>query len=198
MLWRWIRFLAPRRFRFFYEGHPSFPGQLWYEERKLVYQTVCAQRPRFCYEIGTWRGGGSTYFTACALASNGVGVLHTVEIDEALYTEAVANYHRIAPELSRYVNLHCGDYREIYGPILKASPEVDMLFLDGLENADLNEQEFLFFLPYMKKGALIFQHDWNTEKARQVREYLEQSSEWKIIKVLSPPYSPGFALSVKI
>lgn len=195
-LWTCVRRLMPAGLRFFYEGHPDFPGQLWLEERKLLYRTVRARRPRVCFEIGTWRGGGSTYFTCHALADNGAGVLHTIETDPAIQAEAAENYRLKTPRLTPFIRLHLGDYREVYGPLLREDPRVDMVFLDGPEDAEVNEQQFLFFQPRMKAGSILFQHDWFTEKARLVRAHLEKSPDWQLEAVLSPPYSLGLALAI--
>jgi hypothetical protein len=45
-------------------------GQLTIEERKFLHTTVLAEKPSLVFEIGTWKGGGSTWQIATALKSN--------------------------------------------------------------------------------------------------------------------------------
>jgi len=130
-LWRLIRPFVPRKTRWFFEGHPKLKGQLWFEDRKLVYHTVRTYKPLYCFEIGTWNGGGSTLFIAQALFENGMGKLYT------------------------------------------------------------------FFLPYMERGCLLIAHDWFSEKCRLLKPLIEESANWELKQVLSPPKSLGCALAIK-
>ena len=59
-LWKLIRPLVPKRLGWFYEGCPEVPGQMWYAERKALYETIRRYQPSVVCESGTWRGGGST------------------------------------------------------------------------------------------------------------------------------------------
>lgn len=195
--WQIMRRFVPERFRFFFEGHPSLSGQLWYAERQLIYETVRMYRPENCCEIGTWRGGGSTLFTARALYENGRGKLHTIEIDQTYFNEAVANYRNYLPELTPFVDFHLGDYRLIYPAILVAAGSVDFLILDGPEDAGETLAQYNFFLPYLRKGSFLMIHDWFTEKSRLVKPILEEGKSWTITRLLVPPHSPGLALAVR-
>lgn len=87
-IWKIVRSILPNSIRFFYEGNSNIKGQLWYQERKLLYNTVRKYKPIHCYEIGTWKGGGATYFIAQALHDNGKGILNTIEINKDFYNEA--------------------------------------------------------------------------------------------------------------
>ena len=196
-VWNLVRFLIPRRMRWFYEGHPSLRGQLWYAERKLLYETVRAHRPELCFEIGTWRGGGSTLFISQALYENGSGTLHTVEINKEFYDDAVANYRAFLPHLVPHVAFHFGDYKTIYKPILDDRRSLDFLILDGAEDAQQTLDQYNFFLPYIKRGTLLAVHDWFTEKTRLLKPILENHHEWEIRNLLVPPASVGLVLAVR-
>jgi predicted O-methyltransferase YrrM len=196
-LWEILRYAVPPRVRWFYEGHPALRGQLWYAERKLLYQTIRKYRPAVCFEIGTWKGGGSTLFISQALHDNGRGHLHTIEIDRDLCDEAHLKYEQYLPHLGPFVTFHVGDYREIYKEILEKIGGVDFLVLDGPEDAGETLRQYNFFLPYMKPGTVLMAHDWFTEKARLLKSQLTNENSWSVLKVLSPPASVGLALAIR-
>ncbi len=167
-------------------------GQLWQADRRVLYETVRCFKPRVVCEIGTWKGGGSTYFIAQALHDNGGGVLHTVELDADLHNEAVSNYRKYAPELLPHVQFHHGSSIDIYPEIL-AREGVDLVFLDGL-GAEQTLSEFHMFEPYFKDGGSLIAHDWNDEKMRLLRPYIESLKAWQLHVVLSLPESVGLAV----
>lgn len=198
IIWKAVRRLVPPKLRWFYEGHPRLRGQLWYAERKLLYETVREYRPELCFEIGTWRGGGSTLFIGQALQENGIGVLHTVEISKEFYDDAVANYQAYLPHLMPHIAFHLGDYKLIYKEILEQKKKIDFLILDGAEDGQETLDQYNFFLPYMKQGAILVVHDWFTEKTRLVKPTLENANEWRILRMLEPPASVGLVLAVRL
>ncbi len=198
-------FLRPRT-RWFVEGHPKLDGQLWLADRRLLDDTVRAFRPAACFEIGTWKGGGSTLFIAQALCDNGAGVLHTIEVDAAMAAEAGRNYADYLPHLLPHVRFHVGDYREEFGAIMCPGPKpgtyrsgaVDLLFLDGAEDARETLAQYEFFLPFMHRGSVLLAHDWLTDKARLIKDRLEDPAEWRIDTVLLPPRSVGMVRAVRV
>ncbi len=132
-VWNAVRGFVPKRLRWYYEGHPAMRGQLWFAERRLMYRTIRERRPQACYEIGTWKGGGSTLFIAQALHDNRLGRLHTIETNPEFFEECRHNYERLLPELLPYVAFHFGNYEEVYAKLLRETGPVDFLFLDGAE-----------------------------------------------------------------
>ena len=40
-------------------------------------------------------------------------------------------------------------------------------------------------------------HDWFSEKTRLVKPFVKKEKDWKIKKVLKPPYSIGLALAIR-
>ena len=195
--WPLARLFVPRRTRWFVEGHPKLDGQLWLADRRLLYETVRALRPATCFEIGTWKGGGSTLFIAQGLHDNGRGTLHTIEVDRVMAAEARRNYETHLPHLIPHVTFHVGDYRQEYAASVAAAGRVDLIFLDGAEDAGQTLAQFEFFLPHMRSGSALLAHDWLTDKAHLLKERLEGSSEWRIETVLLPPRSVGCALAVR-
>lgn len=193
-----LRVVLPTRARSYYFGHPALRGQLWFSERKLISEAVLARRPRMCFEIGTWYGGGSTYFIAKSLLEIGQGVLHTVEIDKNIFTTVVRNYSTYLPDLCGVVVFHIGNYVEEFTNVLADGHPVDLVFLDGAENGKATYEQFRYFAPYLRPGSALLVHDWYTEKARYVKAELEGSSDWRLDRVLNPPESVGLALWTRV
>lgn len=196
--WKLIRPFIPHKIKWFFEGQPELRGQLWYKERKLIYDTVRRYRPYHCFEIGTWKGGGSTLYISQALHENGQGKLYTMEIDKVFYNEAKNNYQTHLEHLMPYTEFFLGDYKKIFFEILQLTGRVNFLFLDGPEDAKGTLDQYEFFLPYMKKDCVLMVHDWFTEKTRLVKPLVQNSGDWEIKKVLKPPHSPGFILAIRI
>ncbi len=197
-IWPVARWFFPARTRWFLEGHPKLDGQLWLADRRLLYDVVRARKPEHCYEIGTWKGGGSTLFIARALEDNGAGVLHTIELDRAMAAQVRQDYGAHLAELARRIDFHAGDYRDEYASLLATTPRVDLLFLDGAEDAGETLAQYSFFLQHIRSGSVLVVHDWFTEKARLVKEVIERSHDWRIERVLEPPRSVGCALAVRV
>lgn len=197
LLWRLIRYLMPRGFRFFYEGRPPLRGQLWFHERRWLFEAVRRYHPKNCFEVGTWEGGGSTLVVAQALLTTGGGMLHTVELNAERHKTTTMLYKLVAPECLPFVRLLCGDYTQVLSSVLAETGRVDLLILDGAEDAEENLAQYRYFEPYLHLGAMVFQHDWLTEKARLVRPLLEDTLSWDLEWVLLPPFSRGFALAIK-
>lgn len=193
-LWRLIRPLVPKRIGWFYEGCPGVPGQMWYADRRALYQTIRRYKPQIVCESGTWLGGGSTYFIASALAENGRGVLHTTEVNPEFYDAASQGYERHLSRLRPFVRFHFGESELVYPELLKTVGKVDALLLDGAEDGEQTFDEFHLFEPYLGSNSLVIVHDWNTEKMKVLRPYLEASPNWKLVLEVPPPRSVGFAV----
>ena len=193
-LWKLIRPFVPKRFGWFYEGCPAVPGQMWYAERKVLYETIRQYRPQVVCESGTWRGGGSTYFIASALRENNSGILHTTEANSEFFGEATHSYGTVLSSLLPFVEFHFGESAAVYPPLLPKLGKVDAVLLDGAEDGPQTFQEFQVFEPYLGPGSIVMAHDWNTEKTAVLRPYLEASAEWTLIQLVPPPQSVGFAV----
>lgn len=193
-LWLLLRRLIPHRLRWFYEGHIQIPGQLWYAERKTLYETIRKHKPQVVFEIGTWFGGGSTYFIAQALLENHFGTLFTIESDQDIYRSAVLNYHRYLRNLLPYIKFYVGKSTEVYPLILREVGRVDALFLDGADDPQQTVDEFTMFKPYLHRGSVLMAHDWDQKKMELLRSIIETSPNWMVEQVLTKPLSVGFAV----
>ena len=172
----------------------AIPGQLWRADRKLLYQTIRRVQPHTVVEVGTWHGGGSTYFISQALHDNGFGVLHTIEADPEAYHTARDNDRRYLPHLLSHVHFHFGKATEIYPPLLRELKHIDAVFLDGSAHAQEALDEFEMFKPFLERKGVVLMHDWDNEKMILLRPRIEQSSEWKVRQVITAPRSVGFAV----
>ncbi|MFH0919395.1 MAG: class I SAM-dependent methyltransferase [Fibrobacterota bacterium] len=170
----------------------SLEGQLTVPERKALFRLVRKWRPRQVFEIGTWKGGGSTYILSSALRKNGTGELLTVELYPEFYHHAVRLYETKLVHLKPFVRFHLGNSVEVYTPILAALDRVDFLFLDGAEDADQTLKEFELFSPKLLAGSIVACHDWKTQKTARVKINLENVSGWEPLVIL-PDGPTGFA-----
>jgi hypothetical protein len=195
--WRVGRAVVPRRYRELYEGHLCIAGQMWFEDRRVLYDTVRRLRPQRCFEVGTWRGGGSTLVIARALHENGSGKLHTIETDEETHRAAVEDYRQHTPHLLPFVDFHLGDYRDRFAAIVEREGGVDFFVLDGAEDGEQTLEQFRFFDERSHAGTGLFAHDWETEKARLVRAELESSDTWQIQRTVGEPKSVGLAIATR-
>ena len=193
-LWKLLRPLVPKRLGWFYEGCRDVPGQMWYADRKALYDAVRRCKPQVICESGTWLGGGSTFFIAQALYDNGGGILHTTEVSAEFHAAASESYDRRLSRLRPLVEFHLGTSAQVYSRLLPQIGPVDALLLDGAEDAQVTVEEFQMFAPFLSSRAVVMAHDWNTEKMRRLRPILEDTSQWTLQKRVTPPHSVGFAV----
>jgi len=194
LVWNLIRPFVPKRLGWFYEGCPEVPGQMWYAERKVLYETIRRYKPQVVCESGTWQGGGSTYFITKALSENGSGILHTTEAYPEFFEAAIRSYKTHLSPLRPFVDFHFGESASVYPPLLQVLGKVDAVLLDGAEDGSQTFEEFQVFEPYLGQNSLLMLHDWNTEKMVFLRPYLESSPRWVLLHIVPPPQSVGFAV----
>jgi hypothetical protein len=58
----WDSYFMPREQRYFFEGCKSLLGQMYIADRKGLFDTIVANQPRHCFEIGTWWGAAAPIF----------------------------------------------------------------------------------------------------------------------------------------
>lgn len=180
--------------RFFFEGSLPLLGQMYITERKLLFDTIKENKPRHCFEIGTYTGGGSTYFLAKAFESIGAGKLITMEIDPYYYNKAKYYYERKIPSVGKHVEFILGSKAAAFDDVIKSYGGVDCVFLDGAEDGEQTLAQYNYFSPFFHKGTILMVHDWNTEKTRMLKPVLLEDKKWKLIKEIKPPESVGFAI----
>ena len=180
--------------RFFFEGAREIIGQLYLAERQALYNTIVQFKPRRCFEVGTFTGGGSTFFIASAFKAIGAGKLFTLESNPFLFSLATAAYRAYLPDLLSHVDfIHGADVAQFSSHIPPAEG-VDAVFLDGAENARQTLDQYRFFQPHLRPGAILMAHDWHTDKMAEVRPVLAADPGWETLLAIDPPYSVGMVV----
>lgn len=192
--WHAVRTFLPPQTRFFYEGCLAIPGQLWYRERKALYHAIRQHKPENVFEVGTWYGGGSTFFITQALHDNGIGTLYTVEPNLAAFEKAVSGYEHHLQDLVPFVNFFHGSSTDVFPDQLKRFSQIGAVFLDGAQDAIQSAKEFELFERYLKKGSILMAHDWDNDKMQTVRPKIEESPDWLLETRLTAPHSLGFVV----
>lgn len=162
----------------------SSEGQMSPVERKQLYDTIIKYRPYTVFEIGTWKGGGSTYFISSALKENKQGKLFTVECNKDFFLEATKRYTEELSELSSYICFNYGKSDKCYEELLRIVPWVDFLLLDGAEDPLQTYSEFIMIEPKLSRHAIVLCHDWKKSKADNIRSILTNQDEWEELFVL--------------
>ena len=180
--------------RFFFEGAPDIIGQMYVAERQALFNTILQFKPRHCFEVGTFTGGGSTFFIASAFREIGAGKLITLESNTALFSLATAAYEAYLPQLLAHVDFIQGGDVELFAPHIPASEGIEALFLDGAESADQTLDQYRYFLPHLRSGAVMMAHDWHTDKMKKVRPLIESDPHWETLLEIDPPYSVGLVV----
>lgn len=208
-------------------------GQMWPEERHFLYSAVLECDPAIALEVGTWKGGGSTFQIATALkhlsklriicnettntpdvinknemraiASIKNGILHTCEVNEDFFAEAVAGFSNSS--LSKHIIFYNSPSTTIIKQLITTKQIPQFVFFDGPEDPELNLNDFKLLDNHLQVGAYFCMHDWDlgiradglsSTKAELLRPYLEQLSTWKILRTLTAPASVGIVLAKKI
>ncbi|MBI5078292.1 MAG: class I SAM-dependent methyltransferase [Candidatus Yonathbacteria bacterium] len=186
-----IRSFWDKKRRFFFEGSLALPGQMYIAERKVLFDVIKEKKPRHCFEVGTYTGGGSTYFISKAFESVGSGHLVTLENDPYFYNKAKKYYAEKIPVVAKHVEFMFGDKAQDFDKIIKLYVRVDCAFLDGAEDSNQTLSQYNYFLPFFHKGTILMVHDWNTEKTRELKPILLRGGKWRVYKEVKPPESVG-------
>lgn len=177
-------------------------GQLWPAERAALYDFVMDANPRVVLEVGTWKGGGSTWQIVSALrARKNKGILYTCEINETFFNEATQIYTH-DPQVRCYFKTG----NQLLKELRDQNVVPDVLFMDGSEDPSEALEDFCLYDSMCGSGARFACHDWDlgtradglsSSKAALLRPHLEQNSNWVITKRLSAPESVGLVFAVK-
>jgi predicted O-methyltransferase YrrM len=189
-----IRLFQSKEDRIFFEGCLFLPGQMYKAERKALYDAIRDQKPDYCFEIGTYTGGGSTFFISKALKDNNKGKLFTIENYQPLYQKAVKRYKKFIKENYPFIDFILSSTPEVFTKYLNEENKSHMIFLDGAEDGQQTLEQYNFFKPYFKKGTILALHDWNTEKTVKVKPVILSDSHWKKVVELGKPVSVGFVV----
>ena len=161
-------------------------GQLTPEERQSLYHFLLRTTSKTVCEVGTWKGGGSTYVIASALhilseASGDVDrVLYSVEADQGRHEHALNLYMTDLLELRPFVTLMHGDSQVVYSELLQRLGMIDGVMLDGADEPTQAWQEYMMFRDHIRIGGFVVCHDWHGFKMRHLQPELEKDPVWRM------------------
>ncbi|WP_029009848.1 class I SAM-dependent methyltransferase [Azospirillum halopraeferens] len=184
------------RRQFFFEGCRDLAGQMYVAERMALYDAILRHRPRTCYEIGTFTGGGSTFFISAAFRDLGAGRLVTLETSRNHYLLAASFYEQYLPAHKAHTTFIHGDRPELFLPMITEDGGVDCVFLDGAAEPAQALEQFRFFEPRFRPGSVVMCHDWDLDKQEALRPHLESRRDWVQEVRLTDPDSVGFVVYV--
>lgn len=151
-------------------------GQMLPKERKALYETILKEKPKKMLEIGTWKGGGSTYFMGSAAKAIG-STLFSIEADINFYTIAVNTYNEELSYLKPFVYLIHG-YSENIIPDLLKDNDFDFVLFDGKEDSEQTVLEYNMLNKSLSIGSLIACHDWKTDKMLKLKDIINNDKSW--------------------
>jgi len=170
-------------------------GQMYPVERKALYDSIIENKPKNILEIGTWKGGGSTYFLSAA-AYEYDGFLFTIEPDASNYSYALGLYKNQLKELRDRICFLHGESHQII-PHLLSLGTFDYIFFDGKEDPDQTLKEFTLLAPCIKPGLTIAMHDIKVSKMQKLLPILIQDPTW-VKKCEITHTTTGFAIYKKV
>lgn len=173
----------------------SREGQMIPKEREAMYNVLIENRCNPMLEIGTWKGGGSTYVIACAAQRYG-GILHTIEIEKSNYDYAKKLYADRMNILEPHVVFYHADALDMVPRIRELINPLMFLFLDGKEDAVQTYQEYSMVKDLFVPGSIVGCHDWKTEKMRLMKDVLMNDKVWENIVLIEDTIT-GFAMFKK-
>lgn len=184
-------------------------GQMLPAERQFLYDCVTAARPQLVLEVGTWKGGGSTWQIANAVlqlrTAGSRAQFHTCEPDPELFQEAFAIY--AGSPWNEFVRCHELPSTRLITRLSNVGLHPDFVFFDGPEDEDTALNDFRALDPVLRVGTKFMMHDWDlgirvdglhSTKAVKIRPYLEKLPTWRIVRALTAPDSVGLVLAEKI
>lgn len=158
-------------------------GQMKPVERMAMYNVVINSKPKRMLEIGTWKGGGSTYILGCAAYEIG-SMLYTIESDKALYEAALKLYDERMNILIPHIDFNLGYSQEIIPELLKDG-DFDFVLFDGQEDPDQTVVEYDLLNKHLGLGSIIACHDWKTTKMIKLQEIIDNDNTWNPLVQIS-------------
>jgi predicted O-methyltransferase YrrM len=123
---------------------------------QCLYVIVRAAKPRNVIETGVLYGASSGHILA-ALAKNGEGTLHSIELGREL-REPPHDFF-VPSDLKGRWNLILGDSRRELPELVSRLPAVDLFHHDSLHTFDHMTWEFETVFPYLAQGGVLSSHD---------------------------------------
>lgn len=155
-------------------------------EREHLYDVIIKNKPDIVFEVGTWKGGGSTYIISSGLCKNNKGKLYTIEYDIDFYNNAMILYNSELLYLKPFINFNFGKSIDVYKKLLvdEDIEKIDVLFLDGADDPEMTMNEYKMFEKYLKNDSILAIHDFKENKCATIKHILTKENGWnKIIEL---------------
>ncbi len=123
---------------------------------EALYLLVRAARPRRVVETGVLYGASSAHILA-ALAQNGSGELHSIELGRD--PREPSHDHFVPGELRHHWRLILGDSRRELPLLLQQRAPIDMFYHDSLHTFDHMTWEFATALPHLTRSGILASDD---------------------------------------
>jgi len=120
----------------------------------LLYDLVRMLRARCVIEVGVYRGAGSLHL-AQALADNGGGELHLVDISAEILAEVEEKIRQAKVPIA--IRLHCGNSATVARE--ERLPVADLIFLDAEHRYEPVQQDIASYWPLVSQGGVLVIHD---------------------------------------
>ncbi|MBA3258822.1 MAG: class I SAM-dependent methyltransferase [Gemmatimonadales bacterium] len=125
-------------------------------ECEALYLLVRAARPRVVVDTGVLYGGSTAHILE-ALARNGVGKLHSIDIGRS--PDEPPHDHFVRPEVQSRWELVIGDSRRELPPLLRRCETIDMFHHDSLHTWDHMTWEFETAFPHLSADGILSSDD---------------------------------------
>jgi hypothetical protein len=150
---------------------PYKDGNLSPSEREFLYRWVSKIKPVNILEVGTGRGGSTTYM-AEAIKDMGIPcLLFTCDTRRKPVPEFFEQYPFV-----RYKRMPSS---QLIMYLLTSRVRIGFIFFDGPDDPDLGLRDLLRLEKSINHGTYFSMHDWDCKKSVMVREYLENSDKWE-------------------
>jgi predicted O-methyltransferase YrrM len=126
---------------------------------EALYLLVRAARPQVVVETGVLYGAASAHILA-ALARNGSGKLHSIEIGRN--PREPPHEYFVPDELQSRWDLVIGDSRQELPLLLRRYPNIDMFYHDSLHTFEHMTWEFETAFPHLRPGSVLSSDDVRT------------------------------------
>ena len=164
--------------------HTKYNGEMLPYERFKLTEWVTSINPKVVFEVGTGNGGGSTYFISKSLTElNNNGVIHTCDPLRTIDENMLIEFSNII-----YYQINSNKMLE---DLINKNIKPNFIMFNGPENPEIAYDDIKVLEEYIDNGTYFSMHDWdtyrpydkgNSTKSIKIREYIENSKNWEIVK----------------
>jgi hypothetical protein len=162
-----------------------FEGQMNPEERTALYSCIRDIKPKRIVEVGTCRGGGSTYYIASAIMDEKIICdFNTTENFMEFYDYARKLYGSEGPlyYLNNFIHFHF-ESSLFYLKKFDRQKTIDVLMIDGGYSSHSMLYEFVLGKQFMPIGSFLICHDWDNGKSNNLKPVIENDHDWKLVSL---------------